>query len=52
MNQRETPKIDGLFHPLGRFELTAGQACSVVISNEVTDGHVMVDAVQVVPVGQ
>ncbi|MHB8901571.1 MAG: FAD-dependent oxidoreductase [Thermoguttaceae bacterium] len=52
VNQRETPKIDRLFHPLGRFELTDEEACSVVISNEGTAGHVMVDAVQVVPVDQ
>ena len=50
LNQKNSPKIDGLFEPLGRFELTQKENYSVVVSNEGTDGYVVIDAVQVVPV--
>lgn len=47
LNQREKPKIDRRFTSLGtyRFETTA----TIVISNEGTDGHVIADAVQLLP---
>jgi len=35
---------------LGRFEFAQGQEYSVTISNEDTDGYVIVDAIQIVPV--
>ena len=46
VNQRLTPPIDGLFLSLGTFELGAGDAARIVISNTGTDGYVIVDAVQ------
>ena len=49
VNQRRAPEIGGQFHSLGRFELDAGGATSIVISNAGTDGYVVVDAVQIVP---
>ena len=47
LNQRKAPAIDGLFESLGEFEF-AGSAV-VVISNAGTDGHVIADAVQLLP---
>ncbi|MBI5396605.1 MAG: FAD-dependent oxidoreductase [Verrucomicrobia bacterium] len=49
VNQRRAPEIGGLFHSLGRFDLDAGNATSIVISNTGTDGFVIVDALQIVP---
>ncbi len=49
VNQRRAPEIGGLLHSLGRFELDAGGATSIVISNADTDGYVVVDAIQIVP---
>ena len=49
VNQRAKPELDGLFHSLGRFELDAGDATTIVISNEGTDGFVIVDALLIVP---
>ena len=46
VNQRETPPIDGLFISLGTFEFDRSSPCVVTISNEGTDGYVVVDAVQ------
>jgi len=43
------PEIEGLFHSLGRFDLDAGDATSIVISNAGTDGYVIVDAIQIIP---
>ncbi|MFA5192117.1 MAG: FAD-dependent oxidoreductase [Verrucomicrobiia bacterium] len=50
VNERRTPEIGGLFHSLGKFELDAGGATSIVISNAATDDYVVVDAVQLLPV--
>ena len=50
VNERRTPEIGGLFHSLGKFELDAGGATSIVISNASTDDYVVVDAVQLLPV--
>ncbi|MGH7201968.1 MAG: FAD-dependent oxidoreductase, partial [Planctomycetaceae bacterium] len=47
VNMRSKPQHDG-FHSLGRFHL--GPQSRIVISNEETDGHVIVDAVQLLPV--
>lgn len=49
VNQHCAPEISGLFHSLGRFDLDAGKATSIIISNAGTDGYVVVDAVQIVP---
>ena len=50
VNQKLKPAVDGLFHVVGTFEFSAGQAGWVEISNVGTDGHVIVDAVQWLPV--
>lgn len=50
VNQKKTASIDKLFEPVGQYEFKSGKAYTVVISNEGTDGYVMVDAVQVVAV--
>ena len=48
VNQREKPPIDGLLLPLGTFELAAGAAITVTVSNEGTDGYVVADAIQLI----
>jgi hypothetical protein len=52
INQRVEPPIDGLFLSLGTFPFDAGSAVRVEISNDETDGYVVVDAVQFLPVEQ
>lgn len=49
VNQRKAAKIDRLFHPVGVFEFQAGKEYAIEISNEGTDGYVILDAIQVVP---
>lgn len=49
VNQRRAPEIGGLFHSLGRFDLDAGSATAIIISNVGTDGYVVVDTIQIVP---
>ncbi len=51
VNQEIAPKIDGLFHSLGKFRFAAGGDGSVSISNKDTEGYVIVDAVRFVPAG-
>jgi hypothetical protein len=48
LNQRQTPAIDKRFQSLGQLEVV--KEAIVVISNKDTDGHVIVDAVQLLPV--
>jgi hypothetical protein len=48
INQQNAPAIDKLFHPLGKF--TFDKEAVVVVSNEKTNGYVVVDAVQVLPI--
>ncbi len=48
LNQRQPGSIDRLLQPIGRFRFESGQMYNVEISNSQTDGHVMVDAVQLV----
>ena len=50
LNQRLGPQGDGAFHVLGTFEFAAGREGWVEIRNTGTDGHVVVDAVQWLPV--
>jgi len=52
VNQRVAPPIDELFFPLGTFDLEAGETVRVEITNDGTDGYVVVDAVQLVPAGK
>ena len=49
VNQKKTPEIDNLFQSLGVLELKEDETLEVVLSNENTDGHVIADAVQLVP---
>ena len=49
VDQKSTPPIDGLFVSLGRYRFTAGDGAVVTVSNQGTEGHVIVDAVQVLP---
>jgi hypothetical protein len=50
VDQKKTPAIDGHFVSLGVYELGAGETVTVTVRNEGTNGYVIVDAVQVVPV--
>ncbi|MBI3464782.1 MAG: DUF1549 domain-containing protein, partial [Planctomycetes bacterium] len=50
VDQRQPPPIDGRFISLGRWRFKKGTSNAVVISNEATTGHVIVDAVQFIPV--
>ncbi len=49
IDQTKTPAFDGLFAPLGRFDLAAGEEVVVEISNADTEGYVVADAIQIVP---
>jgi hypothetical protein len=48
VNQKQAPAIEKIFRALGRFEFD--KEAVVVISNAGTDGYVVIDAVQAVPV--
>ena len=50
INQRKAAAIDGVWQSLGTFEFRKDRAAIVVISNAGTDGHVILDAVQFLPV--
>ena len=52
VNQKRTPPIDKAFVSLGQFDLPAGKSCRVTISNAGADGHVIVDAIQLLPLEQ
>ncbi len=49
INQKKRPQIDGVFQKVGVVRFEPGRA-SVVIQNEGADGHVIADAVQVLPI--
>lgn len=50
INQRRKPNLPDGFVSIGRFEFAKDQSVSVTISNDKTDGHVIIDALQIVPV--
>ena len=50
LNQREKPPENGVLKPLGEFRFEQGKAGYVEISNEGTNGYVILDAVQFLPV--
>ncbi len=52
VNQQQKPTIDGLFVPLRTLTLQQGEKLVVSISNRDTQGHVIVDAVQLVEVAK
>lgn len=47
---QRAPKIDDLFVSLGTFDFTADRPAAVTVSNAGTDGYVIIDAVQWLPV--
>jgi hypothetical protein len=49
VNEQETPPIDGRFVSLGTFRFDRSGQWYVLVSNEGTSGHVIVDAVQLLP---
>jgi hypothetical protein len=48
VNQRQAPPIEGFWISLGAYPFKAGKA-AVTISNRNTDGHVIADALQLLP---
>jgi hypothetical protein len=48
VNERKAPPIEGRFVSLGKFKLEANSKAVVTISNKETDGHVIIDAIQLV----
>jgi len=50
LNQRRQPAVDDLLEPVGEFRFEAGKAGRVEITNAGTDGYVVIDAVQWIPV--
>jgi len=51
VNQRVHPSLDQVFVSLGEYEFSADKPAVVEISNADTDGYVVADAVQLVPMG-
>lgn len=49
VNQKKPAEIDDLFHKLDVLEFAAGTTAKVTIDTAGTDGHVIVDAVQFIP---
>lgn len=52
LNQKKKPTIKNLFHALGSFEFHAGKTYQIEVSNAGTDGYVILDAIQIVPVSK
>lgn len=52
IDQRKQPKIERAFVEIGQFSMKDKGAINVQISNEKTDGFVVVDAVWVLPLGR
>lgn len=50
VDEKKAPPVEGGFISLGTFEIAAGTTAAVVISNKGTDGYVVMDAVQWLPV--
>ncbi|QEF96976.1 Xanthan lyase precursor [Stieleria maiorica] len=50
LNQRSKPAVEDTFASLGRYRFDAGTPARVVITNDATDGYVIIDAVRFVPV--
>ena len=49
VNEKQKPPIDELFIELGVFDFHADKPAAVVVSNQGTDGYVVIDAVQWLP---
>ncbi len=52
VNERQTPAIDGRLVSLGQFRFELNGQGFVIVANEDTDGHVIADAVQFIPVAE
>jgi Protein of unknown function (DUF1553)/Protein of unknown function (DUF1549)/Planctomycete cytochrome C len=52
VNQRSPAPIDGLWISLGKFRFETNGQAYVFVSNENTDGHVICDAIQFLPLDQ
>jgi hypothetical protein len=50
VDQRKAPPIDGAWVSLGTYRFEKGKAGSVEVGNKGADGHVVIDAVQWLPV--
>ena len=50
INQRRQPPIDDLFIVIGRFTWETGDTAEIEITNAHTDGHVIIDAIQLVQI--
>ena len=50
LDQTQTPKIDQLFEPLGTYLFAEGTQPILVVRNAATDGYVIADAVQLIPI--
>jgi hypothetical protein len=51
INERVEPPLEGRFVSLGEFHFEVNGQGFVIVANEATDGHVIADAVQFLPVG-
>ncbi|MCA9247128.1 MAG: FAD-dependent oxidoreductase [Planctomycetales bacterium] len=49
IDERAAPPIDGLFISLGTYSFDSESGAMVTVHNDATNGHVIVDAVQLVP---
>ena len=49
INQRKVPPEDGLWVSLGEFEFEPNGQAFVIVSNEDSNGHIIVDAIQFLP---
>lgn len=49
VDQRNMPSIDGIFQSLGTWKVLKDQVLTVTIDTKNTDGHVIVDALQILP---
>lgn len=50
LNQRRSPKVDGLFEPVGKYQFDSGAPAVVVIGTSGANGFVVADAVQLIAV--
>ena len=46
LDEQKKAPIDDMFFPLGKFKFASDQDAIVEVSNEGTNGHVIIDAVQ------
>ena len=49
VDEKKTPELPGGFVSLGTFRFDSTKPAAVIVSNKDTKGHVIADAVQVLP---